>query len=676
MSSLFESSLESIDSLKRSVALALALLHPPAELTVSQWADKHAVLPRDTSPEPGQWRTDRAPYQREMMDVVTEPGIETVVYMIASQLGKTASFLNTIWYFCEHDPSPILLVMPSEANARDLSNERLATAIRDTPVLTPLFGSNKTRESGNTVMKKKFPGGILALAGANAPRGLASRSVRVLAMDEIDGYPDSAGKEGDPVTIADARTSNFWNRIKLFSSTPSIAGSSRIEKLEELSDRRRYFVPCPHCGEFQTLEFESLKWPSPRTGAGRHETAAACYVCVNGCEVLEVEKPDMLRKGEWRKTNPGGGDGKTAGFQLSQMYSPWVRWPELADAWLKAYKNPQLCKAFVNTRLGRTYKLAGETVDDNELMKRRVIYEAEVPAGASVLTCGIDVQADRIEGEIVGWGRDDQSWSVGYFIHRCNPAMAESWQEIDEILKARFYHASGARLHIAATFIDSGFHTKQVYDFVRSRQVRRVFACKGKPGSAVPLTRPRGSRTNKGRVELRLVGIDTAKESLYCNLKVEELGPGLCRFPLGYRNPQGVVVERVRPSPFVVYDKDYFEQLTAEELVSEMDGMTPVRHWKKKRERNEALDCRVYAMAAKDDLNIQNWDQLELNLQRRAAKEDRKVEKSGSTESIPAAPPPVVTEKAETDELPIIVASPKRGRKQTPAKSWAGSWDR
>jgi phage terminase large subunit GpA-like protein len=671
----FESSAESLAGLERGILSGLALFTPPAELTVSQWADRYAKLPREGSPEPGQWRTDRAPYQREMMDVVNDPNIETVVYMVASQLGKTASFLNTLFYFCEHDPSPILFVMPTETNAEDISKERISTAIRDTEVLTPLFGNPKTRDAGNTVLKKKFPGGFLAIAGANAPRGLASRPIRILAMDEIDGYPASSGTEGDPITIADARTTNFWNRKRLFASTPSIKNASRIEKLEHESDQRRYEVQCPHCGTYQELVWESLHWPSPKSGAPRHEPDKCYYVCVQGCEILEIEKPDMIRDRQaggtarWRQTNPGGGDGKTAGFQLSVLYSPWKTWPSLIGDWLKAYKNPQLRKAFVNTRLGRTYEVIGESVDDAQLMKRRIVYEAEVPAEGLVLTCGIDVQADRVEGEIVAWGREEQSWSIDYFILRGNPAMPELWKQVDEILKRTFLHASGARLRIATAFVDSGYHAAAVYRFVRPRQIRRVFACKGQAGPAVPLTKPRAKRTHKSRVELRMVGIDTAKESLYANLKVESIGAGFCHFPSGFLDPQGQTVERR------VYDRDYFEQLTAEKLITEMDGMTPVRKWVKKRERNEALDCRVYAMAALDDLNIRDWDKLAKNLQLAAAKE--KPATAGSQDT-PAAPPEAGLQIPElpADGIPIIAGPPKKTRKQGPPASWAGAWDK
>jgi phage terminase large subunit GpA-like protein len=564
-----------------------------------------------------------------MMDVVNDPAIETVVYMIAAQCGKTACEFNIFGYFAHQDPSPILFVMPSEQTAEALSKERIATMIRDTPALTPLFGSPKSKDSGNTLLNKKFPGGFLALAGANAPSGLASRPARILIMDEIDRYPATAGTEGDPVSLAEARTTNFWNRKRIYSSTPLDKNLSRIEKLEENSDRRRYFVPCPHCGEFQQLEWERLKWPGPRTGAARHEPQNCYYVCVSGCEILEHEKPDMLRLGHWRKTNPGGGDGKTAGFQLSALYSPWKTWPEIISQWLKAFKYPQQCKTFVNTVLGRTYESTGQTVDHHQLSRNRILYDAEVPTGAMVLTAGLDVQADRVEMEVVGWGADEQSWSICYKIFRGNPAMPGGvWDEVKSELIRTFAHASGVTLRIASAYIDSGYHTRQVYKFVRPLQIRRIFASKGLSGSGVPVNRARAqSRSHAGRVQLRIVGIDAAKESLYERLNMKEIGPGFCHFPTAYTDADGNTIERRE------YDAEYFEQLTAEKLVSRMEGMTPVRKWEKKRERNEALDCRVLAIAALDDLQP-NWPAIQRNFDAKVAlAEQEKGSESSETSS-------------------------------------------
>jgi phage terminase large subunit GpA-like protein len=658
----FLSSPESTAALHSGISAGLRLFTPPPSLLVSEWADTYVRLPRESSPEPGPWVTDRAVYQREMMDVANDPAIETVVYMIASQCGKTACELNILGYFAHQDPSPILFVLPSEQIAEDVSKERIAPMIRDTPVLRPLFGTPKAKESGNTLLKKQFPGGFLALAGSNAPRGLASRPVRILIGDEIDGYPASAGSEGDPITLAEARTTNFWNRKRFYSSTPSIKNASRIEKLEEQSDRRRFHVPCPHCGDFQTLEWESLKWPSPRTGAAKHNPGACYYVCINGCEILELEKLDMIRNGHWVKTNPGGGDGKTAGFQLSALYSPWKSWSDIIEDWLKAHKKPQERKAFWNTRLGRTYEILGDTVDYEEVASRRIRYPAEVPAGALVLTAGFDVQTDRIEMEVVGWGKDEESWSIEYRIFKGSPGMPEIWNEIDAALKKLYLHESGVQVRIVCAYIDSGYHTKQVYRFCKPRQLKRIYACKGQSGIGVPLNKPRPQRrTHAMRVDLRLVGIDAAKESLYERLKLKEVGAGYCHFPTGYVDRQGVFQERRE------YDAEYFEQLTSEKLVSEMQGMTPVRKWQKKRERNEALDCRVYAMAALDDLQP-DWARIAKSFEARKDKVGSEPKPQPEAAIAPVTP-------VEATGIPIIL--PKHTKPQAEARkpnSWVNSW--
>lgn len=644
----------SVSALLGVVYGAMALLAPPPPLTVSQWADKYAVLPPGTSAEPGRWRTERAPYQREMMDVVNDPTVDTVCFMIGSQLGKTASEINTIFYFAQNDPSPILLVMPTEKDAEDFSKENIAPGIRDTPVLKSLFTDPKTRNAGNTTLNKSFPGGYLALAGANAPRGLARRSVRILIMDEIDGYPASSGTEGDPITLGEARTTNYWNRKRIFSSTPTDEGASRIEKLEGRSDQRRYFVPCPHCGTLQVLDFDRLKWPRPSKDRSRHEPENCYYVCVAGCEIQEAEKPAMIRAGKWVKTNPDAVPG-TAGFQLSSLYSPWLRWSKLIDQYIKCFRDtelkkedPTLLKAFTNTRLAKTFRVQGESVDDAALLTRKVLYASRVPAGALVLTCGVDVQGNRIEAEVVGWGEDDRSWSIDYFILRGDPNQPELWDELDEVLKLRYRHASGAQMKIASTFIDSGNNTRRVYKFVRPRQVRRVYACKGVTGAGVSLIRPRAqNRTHRGNVDLRLIGVDTGKEALYANLKQED-GAGYCTFPSGYKDELGQVHE------LPLYDKEYFEQLTGEQLVTRMEDMTPIKVWEKKRERNEALDCRVYAMAALEDLNIA-WKKLAKNMRRTRTQSE-----------------PSTILEAHAEAPPQVVKTIKRGKKiiKRPGHSW------
>ena len=639
----------SLKALWTGVYAGLATMAPPPALTISQWADQTIILSREESAEPGPWRTARAPYLREMMDCLNDPNVESAVYMVGSQLGKTACLKNAAFYFAHNDPSPCLIVMPTKDQVAQFSTERIATGIDASPKLRAIFGSQKSRVAGNSTLNKSFPGGYFAMVGANVPRDLASRSCRIVLASEVDGMNASVGVEGDPIALMTARATNFWNRKLVFESTPTNKGESVIERLEANGDQRRYFVPCPHCGEFQTLEFEQLKWPGRDKTGIRQDVADCYYVCVHsGCVITEAEKPVMLRKGEWRRTNPDPVDPKCASFQLSTMYSPWFRWHEMAQQYVKAGKNDKLLKVFTNTRLGLPFEVTGETADDEQLLKRRITYPARVPPGVLVLTCGVDVQGNRLEYEIVGWGLNEQSWSIDYGILRGDPAMPPLWEELDQtVLKARYRHASGHQMKITSTFIDSsdGNHTKRIYWFCRPRQVRRVYACKGVPGPGQTLIRPRAqSRTHRGNVDLRLVGVDTAKESLYANLREEDGGTGFCHFPSAYLDEFGV--KHLLP----MYDEEHFKQLTAEQLVSTTEGMTTVKRWEKKRPRNEALDCRVYAMAALEDLNVR-WNALAKNIGRRTVRAQR-----------PAAEP---EDSQDSESLPqtIDVSSRKSGNK-------------
>jgi phage terminase large subunit GpA-like protein len=634
----FTSSPASLDALDNSINLGLRLLIPPPALKVSEWADSYAYLPAGSA-EPGRWVTATAEYQRGLMDAFVDPDIETIIAMWAAQTGKSACFLNVIGYFCDQDPSHIMLVQPTIDDAEKFSKDRVAKMISETPRLRGLFASPRSRDSNNTLLHKEFPGGFIRIAGANAPSGLASTPVRIGIGDEVDKYPASAGTEGDPIELLEKRLTTYWNRKKGYSSTPNIKHESRIEFAFEISDKRYYYVPCPHCGELQVLRWENLRWPNPENGASQHEPDKCFYICSpNGCEILEESKFEMVRHGGWVATAKSL-DGRTAGFHLNALYSPWLRWSELIHEFLRATKvakeqrNTELLKTFVNARLADTWELRGDRADESELAKHKSEYDAEVPTGALVLAAGVDTQDDRLEVEIVGWGMGSECWSIEYKVLRGDPGRPwisqqekdqgktpSVWNELDDYLAKKFRHASGLMLPIRATFIDSGgHHTKQVYDFTRKRATRWIFACKGVGGPGHPLTPPRASILAGKRVPLWLVGTDAAKEAIYSNFKVEEIGPGFCHWPSGYRNEKGEMVPRPE------YDQEYFLGITAEELVEEpRPNGASKRVWKKRRERNEPLDCRVYALAALDALRP-NFEAIAktFNAQAEAAKKSK-----------------------------------------------------
>lgn len=547
---------------------------PPPDLTVSEWADAYRKLSSESSAEPGQWRTDRAPYQREIMDAVNDPEYEKIVIMSSAQVGKTELILNTLGYHVDFDPGPILVVQPTVALAQSFSKERLAPMIRDTPAIKHKIADAKSRDSGNTTLQKAFPGGYIVLAGANAPSGLASRPIRILLADEIDRFPVSAGSEGDPLSLAEKRTNNFYNRKKIFVSTPTIKGASRIEKEYELSTMEEWTLSCPSCGEYQPLKWAQIHFDS-------ESMSCSC------CGSLHDEYEWKRRPGKWVARNP---EARSRGFHLNELASPWKKWREIINDFLDAKKKGQeAMKVWVNTSLGETWEEETEEVDTDVLENRREDYGAEVPDRVKVLTAAVDTQDDRFEVEVVGWGAGRESWGIEYHVIYGDLKTERPWQELDEYLSRTWSKADGKRFGIAVTCMDSGGHfTGEVYRFTKARENRRIYAIKGRSdakGQYTPLiagyTRPKPIKA-----VLVSLGVSEGKARVMSNIRVPEVGPNYCHFPEG----RG-------------YDGNYFLGLTAEALVTKYEKGVPYKVWKKIRSRNEPLDLRVYNTAALEILN-------------------------------------------------------------------------
>lgn len=546
-------------------------------MTVSQWADKERVLSPESSAEYGKWRTDRTPYLREIMDAFNDPSIETVVGMTSSQVGKTETINNVIGYFMDQDPAPIIVVEPTLEVAKSWSKTRLTAMLRDTPALRGKVRQTRSKDPDSTLLNKNYPGGDITITGSNAPASLRARPKRVALMDDIDAFGVSAGAEGDPIDLTIKRTATFWNRkIGLF-STPTLKGASRIELAYSMSDKRKYYVPCPFCEQYQLLLFPQLSWPEG-------EPQAAQYHCIHCNKIISNnDKLKMLKKGEWRSE---GKKSDTAGFWINELYSPWSSFTKIAKDYVKAVKDTQTYKVFVNTTLAETWEDAYEEIDRYELMDRLEIYGPELPLECGVLTCAADIHSDRIESEVVGWGKGKESWGIEYKIFPGDPARPEVWNEFDEYLKKTWVHISGIPLRILVTCIDSGYLTDQVCSFVKNKIARHIIAVKGSSSAThtkIISDRPKYRRKKSitGKTNIYTIGTDKAKEAIFMRLKVTMPGPGYMHFP-------------------VYYTKDYFEQLTSER-------QKPVyRHgykkliWEKKSQkaRNEALDIRVYNLAA------------------------------------------------------------------------------
>jgi phage terminase large subunit GpA-like protein len=587
-------------------------LRPDPRLTVSEWAEHYRVLSTKGSSEPGRWRNSRTPYLKEIMDCLspTSP-VERVVVMKGAQVGGTELGLNWVGYVIHHAPGPMMIVWPTTEMAQRNSKHRIDPLIEESPALKDLVAPARSRDSGNTVLMKEFLGGVLVMTGANSAVGLRSMPVRYLFLDEVDAYPLDVAGEGDAVHLAEARTRTFARRKILLVSTPTIAGASIIEREYEASDRRRYFVPCPHCGHRQWLRFEQLRWER-----GRPETAV--YVCEACAEpIQEHHKPGMLERGQWQAL----GESRTAGFHLSSLYSPWRKWREIAAAWEKAamgeHKSIAMIKAFKNSELGETWVEEGEAPDWQRLLERREDYRiGTVPAGGLLLTAGADVQKDRIEVSVWAFGRGKEAWLVEHRVLMGEPAREEVWRRLAELLTETWTHESGCQLPLSRLAVDTGFATQETYSFVRRVRDSRVMAVKGVGKGAALIGLPtavdtltNGKRLRRG-VRVFPVAGSVAKLEFYNALRktpeVAEDGTTV-RYPAGYIHLPKV-------------DAEFLQQLCAEQLVTRRDrNGYPVREWQKMRERNEALDCYVYARAAAaaaglDRFEERHWLELERQL--------------------------------------------------------------
>lgn len=564
-------------------AVVLQKLKPPPPLTISQWADKYRVLSSESSAEPGRWHTDKAPYQRAIMDAIGDPHVREVVVMSAAQIGKTDAFiLNVLAYYMDYAPAPIMCMQPTLDMGQTLSKDRISPMLRDTPRLKGLVDV-KSRFAGNTVMKKNFIGGHITIVGANSPSSLASRPIKVLLADEIDRYPKSAGTEGDPLNLAKKRQTTFWDCKTVMVSTPTIKGDSRIEDAFNLSTQEEWNIPCPECGAYQPLVWENVKFDPDDLDKGID------YVCCEcGCVANEYRWKAQEIKGKYVAANPGAA---TRGFHLNTLASTFVGWDEVVRKFLEAkealdHGNPEEMKVWVNTELGQTWSDRALQLEDTELYNRREIYPAEVPDDVLFLTAGVDVQDDRFEVEVVGWGEGAECWGIRYQKIFGDMLSDKVWQDLDDFLLRSWRKADGTEYTLLATCIDSGgHHTDEVYRFAKDRLNRRIFAIKGMGGAGVPYIR-NPSKNNRVKTNLFIIGVDAGKTSIYQRLEVKTPGPNYCHFP---------------SNPEAGYDENYFKGLTAEKKVVRFVKGHLKEYWEikdKEHKRNEPLDLRNYALAA------------------------------------------------------------------------------
>lgn len=558
-------------------------LKPPPSLSLSEWSDTYRFLSSEYSAAPGRWRTNRAPYQKEMLDVAADPNYEQVILMISSQLGKTELAMNLVFYYVAQDPAPMLLVMPTKEDCAAFSKTKLAPAIRDTKVVSRLFSETKSNTTADTILSKNFTGGSVSMVGSNSPSGLASKSVRVLICDEVDRFAFSAADEGDPFSLAKQRTANFFNRKIVAISTPTEEATSRIWPLYKNSDQRKFFIQCIHCDEYFEPKWEHVRWQKAEDDPHKHlpETAQIhCPHCSAGHN--NHERLQAAARGKWIKHNP---DSKVAGFHTSALVSPWATLEGLVEEWLVKCKDPILLKTFYNTKLGLPFEDRSQNIDDLDLMSRVEAYDVtSLPEGIALLTAGVDVQGDRIEASVWGWGKEDESWLVEHQVFFGDTTSPETWRALELFLKTRYLRSDGLHLGVSAACIDSGYNAQVVWNFTQHHKTRSWFSIKGFSGNR-PIFPPRASYSYTDK-KFYAIGVDTAKDLIYARLKYTQVGPGYVHFPDSCT-------------------MDYFAQLAAERKVLKNTGGVTHWVWKKKRQDmpNECLDTFCYALAARTGLN-------------------------------------------------------------------------
>lgn len=582
-------------------------MKPPEDLTVSQWADKNRRLTSESSAEVGKWRTSRTPYMFDILDSFTDPLIEHIVVVAASQVGKSETINNMVGYCIDQDPGPILLIQPTIDDVKRYSEMRIAPMIRETRCLKRKVADPKSRDAANTKRQKSFPGGVLVMTGSNVAHDLSSMPIRYVFGDERDRWATSAGSEGDPWELAVARTRTFYNKKMVEVSTPTVKGASAIENSYNLGTMERWKTQCPHCGEYVELTFDNIRFEYDAAENGDKKIfhiSEIFYVCPE-CGGISDEHTMKSQPAKWVATVPEARKHhKTRSFWLTAWVSPWATWESIILQFLQAGTDSAKLQVVYNTQFGELWEERGDMASEDDVMARREVYEAEVPDGVLLLTCGVDTQDDRLEYEVVGHRRYGETWGIKKGVILGRPDTEEVWERLDEVLSHKYKFKSGVSLQISLTFIDEGGHfTQEVRQHCLARQYNHVFAIKGANRPDIPYTAPPKKQkivvNGKviGQVWVYEIGVNAGKQKIVDNLRVQSPGANYCHFPL--RDD---------------YGKQFFKQLMSEHLAYVPKLKHPWQ-WQKipGHERNEAFDIRNYNLAACEILSP-DWDAIEQKL--------------------------------------------------------------
>lgn len=626
---------------------ALKGLIPPDDLTVTEWAEAKRRLSSESAAEPGPWRTERTPYLREPMNAFTDPKVRHIVMVAASQVGKSEFLNNCIGYIIDEDPGSILFVHPTGIDAKEYSKLRIAPMIRDCPTLRKKVSSPKSRDSNNTILQKTYPGGILTMCGSTEAHALASKPIRYVFGDERDRWALSAGNEGDPWDLAMARQTTFYNAKAVEVSTPTIKNASAIEAAYATGTMERWKSRCPHCGEYHEIRWADIRYEHEENiiaGRRTYKVTKVWYVCP-GCGCISSELEMKRAPAHWEAENPAAYEQGTRSFWLNAFVSQWATWTSIILKYLNAQGNTKKMQVVYNTCFGEVWEDRGNLEDEDSLMARREDYPAELPEGTLVLTAGVDTQDDRFEYEIVGHGYSNETWGIEKGVIIGRPDDPKTWEKLDEVVFDRVLRfEDGLGLRLSASFVDEGGHfTMEVRQQCQARIGKKVFCIKGMPGPNRPyVPPPKQQKITINQLYIGLcwqyqLGVDSGKQIIQDNLRVRTPGEKYCHFPR--RDDYGTA---------------YFAGLLSERLEYDATKKQPWI-WKKipGHERNEALDCRNYAMAA--------FKAIPSNLE----EIDRKIKAArGQAPSAPVATAPVTAQRRKV----------KRKKRSSAVDKYYDSW--
>lgn len=596
----------------------LKSLAPTPKMWVSEWADKYRWLSA-TNAEPGPWRTDRAPYLKFIMDKLSSKDpCKRLVVMKGAQLGLTEAGCNWIGYIIHNNPATTMLVMPTESTLKKNIRLRFTPMFQDTPVLRERIMEQRRDAAGNksnNLEQKDFPGGSLIMATAKSPASLRSIPAKYIMLDEIDEYENDLADQGDVVSLAEARSRTFPTAKLYMISTPTTKGGSKIAQYFEATDQNYFYVPCPSCGHKQHLVWEQMRWEQGKPNTARYECIACKY------HISNHQKTKMLAQGEFIAHYPERSNPEEVGVHINSLYSPvgWYSWSQAVADYEKALIDPYKMKTFQNTVLGLCYEEPGDVPDWERIYERRENYDQKcLPAGICLIVAGADVQKDRIEVEVVGYGKDRESWSIDYRVFEGDTSEPSVWNQLAALVSETWEREDRAILPLAHLCVDSGYRSNYVYDFCRKFPKTVVSAVKGDDRMATMLSRPRAvDYTSAGkesrRTALITIGVSHIKSEIYGYLS-QRIDPETGEVPFGYCH-------------FPQYNAEYFKGLTAEKLQETKNSKGQwVYTWKKHYTRNEPLDCRVYARAAAEKLEYSRLtnaqiEKMSKNYQRRAMAE-------------------------------------------------------